>query len=120
VPPEGPSREIHPKKDALDRPPRPRPVKRKHHLPIDPQRLHSEGQPQGDRLDLDADLWSRQHDRRLRQDRRRPGRGRLKVTHPSEIAPTIERAQQLNGEGRCVLLDVKTRDVLKISVYPLK
>jgi len=32
----------------------------------------------------------------------------------------IERAQQLNSEGRCVLLDVKTCDELKMSVYPLK
>jgi thiamine pyrophosphate-dependent acetolactate synthase large subunit-like protein len=44
----------------------------------------------------------------------------IKVNQASEIAPAIERAQQLNSEGRCVLLDVKTCDELKMSVYPLK
>jgi thiamine pyrophosphate-dependent acetolactate synthase large subunit-like protein len=30
------------------------------------------------------------------------------VTHPAEIAPALKKAQQLNAEGRTVLLDIHT------------
>ncbi|MBI4339153.1 MAG: thiamine pyrophosphate-requiring protein [Chloroflexi bacterium] len=33
----------------------------------------------------------------------------LRVTRPAEIAPALRRAQQLNAEGKTVLLDIKTR-----------
>jgi thiamine pyrophosphate-dependent acetolactate synthase large subunit-like protein len=41
----------------------------------------------------------------------------IHVEHPEQIAPALQRAQQLNKEGRCVLLDVKTVDENKMSVY---
>lgn len=44
----------------------------------------------------------------------------IKVTKPAEIGPAIKRARQLNSEGRCVLLDVKTQQQDKFSQYPLK
>ncbi len=33
----------------------------------------------------------------------------IRVTKPSEIGPALKKAQQLNGEGKTVLIDVKTR-----------
>ena len=44
----------------------------------------------------------------------------IRVTKPSEIGPAIKKAQQLNKEGRVVLLDVKTQQQDKFSQYPLK
>jgi thiamine pyrophosphate-dependent acetolactate synthase large subunit-like protein len=44
----------------------------------------------------------------------------IKVTKPSEIGPALKKAQQLNREGRVVLLDVKTQAQDKFSQYPLK
>jgi thiamine pyrophosphate-dependent acetolactate synthase large subunit-like protein len=43
----------------------------------------------------------------------------LHVERPDEIAPAIQRAQRLNAEGRCVLLDVKTAEENKMSRYRL-
>jgi thiamine pyrophosphate-dependent acetolactate synthase large subunit-like protein len=33
----------------------------------------------------------------------------IRVTHASEIGPAIRRAQQLNSDGKTVLIDIKTR-----------
>jgi thiamine pyrophosphate-dependent acetolactate synthase large subunit-like protein len=44
----------------------------------------------------------------------------IRVTKPAEIAPALKKAQQLNKEGRVVLLDVKTQQQDKFSQYPLK
>ncbi len=44
----------------------------------------------------------------------------IKVMKPSEIGPALKKAQQLNKEGRTVLLDVKTQQQDKFSMYPLK
>ncbi len=44
----------------------------------------------------------------------------IRVTKPAEIGPAIKRARQLNSEGRCVLLDVKTQQQMDFSIYPLK
>jgi acetolactate synthase-1/2/3 large subunit len=41
----------------------------------------------------------------------------IRVEHPAEIAPALQRAQRLNAEGRCVLLDVKTAEENKMSIY---
>lgn len=35
----------------------------------------------------------------------------IRVTEPAEIGPALKKAQQLNGEGKTVLIDVKTRAV---------
>jgi thiamine pyrophosphate-dependent acetolactate synthase large subunit-like protein len=44
----------------------------------------------------------------------------IHVTKTSEIGPAIKKARQLNSEGKCVLLDVKTQQQDKFSQYPLK
>jgi thiamine pyrophosphate-dependent acetolactate synthase large subunit-like protein len=44
----------------------------------------------------------------------------IKVTKTSEIGPALKKAQQLNKEGRTVLVDVKTTQQDKFSQYPLK
>jgi acetolactate synthase-1/2/3 large subunit len=41
----------------------------------------------------------------------------IHVERPEEIRPALERAQRLNAEGRCVLLDVKTAEENKMSIY---
>jgi thiamine pyrophosphate-dependent acetolactate synthase large subunit-like protein len=41
----------------------------------------------------------------------------ITIEHPEEIGPAIKRAQRLNEEGRCVLLDVKTQEENKMSIY---
>ena len=41
----------------------------------------------------------------------------IKVEEPEEIGPAIRRARQLNKEGVSVLIDVKTQQELKFSVY---
>jgi thiamine pyrophosphate-dependent acetolactate synthase large subunit-like protein len=43
----------------------------------------------------------------------------IPVGRPDEIAPALRRAQGLNAEGRCALLDVKTAENTKMSRYPL-
>jgi thiamine pyrophosphate-dependent acetolactate synthase large subunit-like protein len=42
----------------------------------------------------------------------------IRVEHPAEIGPAVERARRLNEEGRCVLLDVYTQEENKMSIYP--
>ncbi len=41
----------------------------------------------------------------------------IEVEKPEEIVPAIIRARELNSEGKCVLIDVKTQQELKFSVY---
>ncbi len=42
----------------------------------------------------------------------------IRITDPSEIGPALTRARQINfDEGKSVLLDVKTQQELKFSVY---
>ena len=41
----------------------------------------------------------------------------MTVDRPEEIGPAVKRARQLNDEGKCVLIDVKTQQELKFSVY---
>ena len=42
----------------------------------------------------------------------------IKITDPSEIGPALTRARQINfDEGQSVLLDVKTQQEMKFSVY---
>ena len=42
----------------------------------------------------------------------------IKITDPSEIGPALTRARQINfDEGKSVLLDVKTQQEMKFSVY---
>jgi thiamine pyrophosphate-dependent acetolactate synthase large subunit-like protein len=43
----------------------------------------------------------------------------IKIEHPAEIGPAVQRAQRLNADGRCVLLDVQTQEEDRMSVYPL-
>ncbi len=43
----------------------------------------------------------------------------IKVYQPEEIGPAIKRAIRLNSEGKCVLIDVKTQQELKFSVYKI-
>jgi hypothetical protein len=45
------------------------------------------------------------------------GAAGIKVERPAEIGPALERARRLNAEGRCVLLDVKTAEESKMSIY---
>ena len=41
----------------------------------------------------------------------------IKVEKPEEIGPAIHQARKLNAEGRCALVDVKTQQELKFSIY---
>ncbi|MSQ08601.1 MAG: thiamine pyrophosphate-requiring protein [Dehalococcoidia bacterium] len=44
----------------------------------------------------------------------------IKVSKVTEIGPALKKAQQLNKEGKTVLLDVKTQQQMDFSIYPLK
>jgi thiamine pyrophosphate-dependent acetolactate synthase large subunit-like protein len=41
----------------------------------------------------------------------------IHVDQPEEIGPAIQQARQLNAEGKSALIDVKTQQELKFSVY---
>lgn len=41
----------------------------------------------------------------------------VKITKPEEIGPALKKARETNSEGRSVLLDVRTQQELKFSVY---
>jgi thiamine pyrophosphate-dependent acetolactate synthase large subunit-like protein len=43
----------------------------------------------------------------------------ITIERPEEIGPAIRRAQRLNDDGRCVLLDVKTQEENKMSICRL-
>ncbi|MDA1256421.1 MAG: thiamine pyrophosphate-requiring protein [Chloroflexi bacterium] len=42
----------------------------------------------------------------------------IKVEKPEEVGPAIKRAQQLNSEGTCVLIETKTIQQMEFSQYP--
>ena len=42
----------------------------------------------------------------------------IRVEKPEEVAPAIKRAQQLNSEGTCVLIETITTQQMEFSTYP--